>query len=93
MISQSVNYALQHIQDDKLCKILLDKESILPEIKAATDCQYWVKEPTKEQYIAVCNNFWWCTNNIAKGLWREEIPYVLTKFCKVYHLECAVVRN
>ena len=73
---QSVDYALQHIQDDKLCKILLDKESILPKIKAATDCQYWVKEPTKEQYIAVCNNFWWCTNNIAKGLWREEIPYV-----------------
>lgn len=73
---QSVDYALQHIQDDKLCKILLDKESILPEIEAATDCQYWVKEPTEEQYFAVCNNFWWCSNNIAKGLWREEIPYV-----------------
>lgn len=73
---QSVNYALQHIQDDKLCKILLDKENILPEIEPATDCQYWVKKPAKEQYLAVCNEFWWCTNNIAKGLWREEIPYV-----------------
>ena len=73
---QSVNYALQHIQDDKLCRILLDKEAILPEIEAATDCQYWVKKPVKEQYLAVCNEFWWCTNNIAKGLWREEIPYV-----------------
>ena len=73
---QSINYTLSHIQDDKLCKILLDKENILPEIAAATDCQYWVKKPTKEQYLAVCNNFWWCTNNIAKGLWRREIPYV-----------------
>lgn len=53
---------LQHIHDDKLCKILLDKESILPEIEAATDCQYWGKEPTEEQYLAVCNEFWWCTN-------------------------------
>ena len=73
---QTIAYALQHIQDDKLCRILLDKESILPEIEAASDCQYWVKKPTEEQYLAVCNEFWWCTNNIAKGLWREEIPYV-----------------
>ena len=73
---QSINYALQHIKDDKLCKILLDKENILPEIETATDCQYWVKKPTQEQYLAACNEFWWCSNNIAKGLWREEIPYV-----------------
>ena len=73
---QSVNCALQRIKEDKLCKILLDKEHILPEIEAATDRQYWVKKPTKEQYLAACNEFWWCTNNIAKGLWREEIPYV-----------------
>ncbi|MCM1104614.1 MAG: aminoglycoside 6-adenylyltransferase [Clostridium sp.] len=73
---QSVTYAQNHIQDDKLCRILLDKEKILPEIEAATDCQYWVKKPTEEQYLAVCNEFWWCTNNIAKGLWREEILYV-----------------
>lgn len=73
---QSVHYAIQHIKDDKLCRILLDKENILPEIEAATDNQYWVKKPTKEQYLAVCNEFWWCTNNIAKGLWRKEIPYV-----------------
>lgn len=73
---QSVNYALQHIKEDKLCKIILDKDNILPEIGMATDCQYWVKKPEKEQYFATCNEFWWCTNNIAKGLWRKEIPYV-----------------
>ncbi|MCM1538708.1 MAG: aminoglycoside 6-adenylyltransferase [bacterium] len=73
---QPVKYAQNHIQDDKLCRILLDKEKILPEIEAATDRQYWVKKPTEEQYLAVCNEFWWCTNNIAKGLWREEILYV-----------------
>ena len=80
---QSVKCALQRIEEDKLCKILLDKESILPEIEAATDRQYWVKKPTKEQYLAACNEFWWCTNNIAKGLWRKEIPYVqdMTNYC------------
>lgn len=80
---QSVKCALQRIEEDKLCKILLDKESILPGIEAATDRQYWVKKPTKEQYLAACNEFWWCTNNIAKGLWRKEIPYVqdMTNYC------------
>ncbi|NBJ94927.1 aminoglycoside 6-adenylyltransferase [Parablautia muri] len=73
---QTLDFTLAHIGDDKLCKILLDKENILPKADAATDCQYWVKKPTKEQYFAVCNEFWWCTNNIAKGLWRKEIPYV-----------------
>lgn len=72
---KSVYYALQHIKDDMLCKILLDKENILPKIEA-TDCRYWIKKPTKEQYFAACNEFWWCSNNVAKGLWREEIPYV-----------------
>ncbi len=80
---QSVNYALQHIKDDKLCIILLDKENILPQIEPATDCDYWVTKPTKKQFLATCNEFWWCTNNIAKGLWRAEMPYVqdMTNYC------------
>lgn len=42
----------------------------------ASDQDHWVKKPTKMQYLACCNEFWWCSNNLAKGLWREEIPYV-----------------
>ncbi len=80
---QSVNYALHSIKNDKLCRILLDKENILPQIEPATDCDYWVTKPTKEQFLAACNEFWWCTNNLAKGLWREEMPYVqdMTNYC------------
>ena len=80
---QTVDYALRHIMEDRLCKILMDKENILPEIGEATDCQRWVKKPEKEQYFAVCNEFWWCTNNVAKGLWRKEIPYVqdMVNYC------------
>ncbi len=73
---QAANYALRSIKKDKLCRILLDKENILPQMEPATDCDFWVTKPTKEQFLATCNEFWWCTNNIAKGLWRAEIPYV-----------------
>ncbi|MDE7323466.1 MAG: aminoglycoside 6-adenylyltransferase [Lachnospiraceae bacterium] len=73
---QSVRYAKEHIHDDKLCRILLDKEHILPAIPEATDAAYHVKKPTDAQFQACTNEFWWCSNNLAKGLWREEMPYV-----------------
>lgn len=72
---ESVSHAKEHIKDDKLCKVLLDKDGILPEIIDATDEDYFVKKPTKEQYTCACTEFWWCLNNVAKGLWREELPY------------------
>lgn len=73
---ESLSHARKHITDDKLCRVLLDKEQYLPAVGAPTDVDYWVKPPTLEQYLTTCNEFWWCLNNVAKGLWREEIPYV-----------------
>lgn len=73
---ESVNHAKEHIRDDKLCKILLDKEKILPEIPKSTDEDYHIKKPSKAQFFACTNEFWWCSNNLAKGLWRKEMPYV-----------------
>lgn len=73
---ETIKHVREHIGDDKLCKILLDKNKILPDVNESTDEDYWVKKPTKEQYLCVCNEFWWCLNNVAKGLWREEMPYV-----------------
>ncbi len=73
---ESAAHALEHIHDDKLCKILLDKEHILPDIPEATDVDYHVKKPSEAQFRACINEFWWCSNNLAKGLWRKEIPYV-----------------
>lgn len=73
---ESVDHAKEHICDDKLCKILLDKEKILPEIPKATDEDYHIKQPSEAQFSACANEFWWCSNNLAKGLWRKEMPYV-----------------
>lgn len=73
----SLSYVLQEIEKDKLCKILLDKDKCLPNMPEATDEDYWVKKPTGENFLNTCNEFWWCLNNVAKGLWREEIPYVM----------------
>ncbi len=73
----TLRHALNNISEDRLCTILLDKDKCLPNIPEATDEDYWIKKPTEKQFLDTCNEFWWCLNNIAKGLWREEIPYVM----------------
>lgn len=73
---ETVSHALENILNDSLCEILLDKDNCLPELPPSTDQNYWIKKPTQAQYLCTCNEFWWCLNNVAKGLWREEIPYV-----------------
>ena len=70
------DYAKGDIVKDKLCTILLDKDNILPEIPVSSDETHWVTKPTEDAFLYTCNEFWWCLNNVGKGLWREEIPYV-----------------
>lgn len=73
----TLSYVLKEIKGDRLCKILLDKDKCLPNMPEAADKDYWVKRPTEHNFLDTCNEFWWCLNNVAKGLWREEIPYVM----------------
>lgn len=73
---ETVRHMRENILKDKLCRVLLDKKGILPPIPPATDEHRWVRRPTEEEYLACCNEFWWCTNNLAKGLWRDEMSYV-----------------
>lgn len=70
------DFALQEITQDRLCRILLDKDGILPHMPEATDADHWVKKPSEQEFLDHCNEFWWCLNNVAKGLWRKEVPYV-----------------
>lgn len=59
--------AEKHFIEDKLTKLLLDKDNFLPEIPLPTDEDYHVRKPNQGEYTAYCNDFWWCLNNVAKG--------------------------
>jgi aminoglycoside 6-adenylyltransferase len=65
---------------DKLTIPLLDKDEILPKIPAPTDFDYWVKRPTEPLFNSCCNDFWWCLQNVGKGIWRDELPYAKQMF-------------
>lgn len=65
----------KYCQEDKLTIILMDKDHCLPAIPPPTDEDYWVKRPSAEFYADCCNEFWWVSTYVAKGLWRKEILY------------------
>ncbi|MBE9913525.1 aminoglycoside 6-adenylyltransferase [Paenibacillus donghaensis] len=62
---------------DKLTLILLDKDRSIPEIAPPTDEDYWVQLPSAAFFADCCNEFWWVSTYVAKGLWRNEILYAL----------------
>lgn len=45
-----------------------------------TDKCWHIKPPTEKLFSNCCNEFWWCINNIAKGIARDELPYVMEMF-------------
>lgn len=72
---QTLSYSLQMMEEDRMFRILYDKAGCLAEAPEPTAEQYRVKRPEESQFLFVCNEFWWCLNNVAKGLWRKEVPY------------------
>ncbi|GAQ17295.1 aminoglycoside 6-adenylyltransferase [Oceanobacillus picturae] len=71
---------LEEYEEDKLTIPLLDKDNILPSIAQPTDVDYHVQKPSKTIYDGYTNNFWWCSQNVAKGIWRDELPYAKQMF-------------
>lgn len=73
--------------DDTLTVLLLDKDGIFPDISSPNDSDYWIKPPVKEKYYGCCNEFWWCLNNVAKGIAREQLPYAMRMYTQIVHIE------
>lgn len=73
--------------EDTLTVPLLDKDGILPPIGRSSDQGYWIARPTEGAFIACANNFWWCLQNVAKGIMRRELPYARSMFEQVVRPE------
>ncbi len=79
--------AIENYLSDSLTVPFLDKDHILPRIPPASDSGYWIKIPTEQMYDGCCNEFWWCLNNVAKGIKRDQIPYAMRMYTEVVHTQ------
>ena len=60
---------------DSLSILLIDKDNIFGELPPPADKDYLIKPPTEKEFVDHCNEFWWVSTYVAKGLWRNEIIY------------------
>lgn len=70
----------KYIDNGEPAVVLLDKDNghgFLPALPAPSGNHWHVKPPSPLFYYSCCNNFWWCLNNVAKGIARDELPYVM----------------
>lgn len=77
----------QEYTTDTLTVPLLDKDNILPPIPPSNDSGYLVRNPSRPKYDGCCNEFWWCLNNVAKGILRDQLPYSMRMYNEVVHKE------
>lgn len=72
-----LNEVDHYINSDTLIKILLDKDGRVKHPPIPTDQPYHVQKPSKEFFIDCCNEFWWVSTYVAKGLCRNEYLYAV----------------
>ncbi|NEU25898.1 aminoglycoside 6-adenylyltransferase [Paenibacillus polymyxa] len=60
---------------DSLSVLLLDKDGLVKPFPSPILQDYETVPPTAQTYADACNEFWWVSTYVAKGLWRHELPY------------------
>jgi aminoglycoside 6-adenylyltransferase len=71
-----------YIDDGEPAIVLLDKDNghgFIPHL-SISQSYFNVKQPNEKLFHDTCNEFWWCLNNVAKGIARDELPYAMEMF-------------
>lgn len=72
----SLKESREALFSETLCRIILDKDQLLPPIAHSSSRNQCVKQPTEEEFQAVLNDIWWNQIEVAKALYREEVTLV-----------------
>ncbi|MCE5057652.1 aminoglycoside 6-adenylyltransferase [Mammaliicoccus sciuri] len=57
--------------------VLIDKDHYFSEQIEPNDKKYHIKKPNQKRFDIVCNEFWWLSTYVVKGIKREEIFYAI----------------
>ena len=68
---------------DSLTIVLLDKDRMVSSLPPPSEQDYLPRPPSAKAFADCCNEFWWVSPYVAKGLWRTELPYAKTLFDQV----------
>jgi aminoglycoside 6-adenylyltransferase len=65
---------------DSLSICILDKDNRFAFLPPPNDSCYFIKQPSSKEFSDTCNEFWWVSTYVAKGLLRNEITYAKEMF-------------
>ncbi len=78
---------IDELARDSLSVLLLDKDGIIEPFPPSNESDYLAKPPSQKSFGDCCNEFWWTSAYVAKGLWREEITYAKAVFDQLLRTE------
>lgn len=64
-----------YLSSETLIEILLDKENYVGDFPLPTNASYHVKKPAAHTFDDCCNEFWWVSTYVVKGICRREFIY------------------
>ncbi|AQM40514.1 aminoglycoside adenylyltransferase [Staphylococcus cohnii] len=73
----SKNKLSEYLVEDKLIKILLDKDNLLPKNNSVSEASYWISKPFQKLFDECINEFYWVSTYVMKGIWRNELLYLI----------------
>ena len=74
-------------KSDGLVKVLLDKDEVTNPNITPSDRKYWVKKPSEREFDDCCNEFWWVSTYVVKGLCRKEILFAIDHLNQIVRYE------
>lgn len=73
----SKNKLSEYLAEDKLIKVLLDKDNLLPKNNSVSEASYWISKPYQKLFDECINEFYWVSTYVMKGIWRNELLYLI----------------
>ena len=73
----SKNKLSEYLVEDKLIKILLDKDNLLQKNNSVSEASYWISKPYQKLFDECINEFYWVSTYVMKGIWRNELLYLI----------------
>ena len=73
----SKNKLSEYLVEDKLIKILLDKDNLLPKNNSVSEASYWISKPYQKLFDECINEYYWVSTYVMKGIWRNELLYLI----------------
>ena len=71
----SKNKLSEYLAEDKLIKVLLDKDNLLPKNNSVSEASYWISKPYQKLFDECINEYYWVSTYVMKGIWRNELLY------------------